>query len=64
MTIEIIKRGIKPEDRKVEGKCNNCKSELRWVAKDGKHHDDQRDGEWNAVECPVCGHPVNGGYSD
>lgn len=64
MTIEVIKKGIKPEDRKVEGTCGNCKSEMRWVAKDGTHQSDQRDGDWNTVKCPVCGHTVIGHYND
>jgi endogenous inhibitor of DNA gyrase (YacG/DUF329 family) len=64
MTIEIIKKGIKPQDRKVEGTCNRCRAVMRWEASDGEHYYDQREnGEWNTIKCPECGNPVNGWYA-
>lgn len=62
MTIEVIKKGIKPEDRMVQGTCSNCKSEMRWKASDGKQQSDQREGDWNEIQCPVCQHKVCGNY--
>lgn len=63
MPIEVIKQGVPPEERRVQGTCTNCKSELRWKASDGVHGADQRDGDYNMVLCPVCKSKVFGGYA-
>jgi DNA-directed RNA polymerase subunit RPC12/RpoP len=62
MTIEVIRKGQLPSERTVRGSCSHCRAELQWKAKDGQHGSCQRDGEWNTVKCPECGHSVIGDY--
>lgn len=62
MTIEIIKKGIEPQDRKVEGTCNKCLAVMRWNKSDGEHC--RSFGcEWNTIKCPECGNSVNWQYA-
>lgn len=54
MAIEVIKRG-EPPDRKFEGTCRACGSEIRCDETDGSPTWDQREGgELMQIECPVC----------
>lgn len=53
--MEIIKKGTPPSERIWEGECRKCgtvarckQSELNVV------HDDQRDGPYSWLKCPVC----------
>lgn len=56
MTIVVIKRGLKPEDRVHKATCWHCKSELEFKESDGQVRYDQRDGSYIEVTCPVCLH--------
>lgn len=52
--IEIIKRGKPPGEIGYEVTCHNCKSELRFKGSDAKYSNDQRDGNYLSIDCPVC----------
>lgn len=54
MAIEIIERGIKPENRKFTATCNGCKTKIRFLQSDGEVKYDQRDGTSVRVTCPEC----------
>ena len=54
MTIEIIKRGTLPEEKKTEYTCNRCASVLGVARKDTTYVHDQRDGDFWKFQCPVC----------
>lgn len=60
MAITITKRGQLPEDVVYVGKCHYCKTEMTWKGADGKVSYDQRDGDSNSVECPLCKRQVYG----
>jgi len=62
MAIKVITVGCKPEDRRVQGACSNCKTVCTWVGSDGKHESCQREGEWNNIVCPTCGSVIHGSY--
>lgn len=52
---EILKRGELPEERKYQGTCSNCKSEIRFGHSEVHHSYDQRDGgSIFKATCPVC----------
>lgn len=54
---EILKRGELPEERKYQGTCSNCKSEIRFGHGEVNHSHsyDPRDGvSIFEATCPVC----------
>jgi len=63
MAITILTRGTPPGERIATGTCHRCKTVARWTGSDGTHRDDQRDGEWSEIACPVCKNPMTGTYS-
>jgi len=52
--MEIIKRGVPPGERVYTGVCRNCSTEVRFKRSKAEVHEDQRDGEFVSVCCPVC----------
>lgn len=64
MTIKIIKRGVHPDEKVYHGVCRRCKTEIEFLAKDGKYMPayEQRDGPTIIVECPVCKHSITVAY--
>jgi len=60
MTIEIIKKGALPGEKKYRTTCNNCRTEFTFQAKDARRSSDQRDGDALIVKCPLegCGKDV------
>lgn len=59
MTIEVIKRGVLPEDQPYEATCRNCHSQIRFLRSDARLTFDQRDGDFLTVACPVCGKAIH-----
>ena len=59
MAIEILERGMLAEDKPYEAICNRCRSRLRFLRGDAKFTDDQRDGVFLTITCPVCGDLVH-----
>lgn len=58
--MEILKRGIIPENIEIQFKCSNCKSELKASRKDAiKETYDQRDGNYATFNCPVCNKQIH-----
>lgn len=52
--MEIIEKGIIPEERTVFAKCHNCKTKFSFLEGEGKKHSDQREGTWFEIGCPLC----------
>lgn len=52
--VDVIKRGVLPEETVHEVTCSHCYSELRFKEKEAKLIDDQRDGRYLQITCPVC----------
>lgn len=52
--MEILKRGTKPSEKQYEATCRNCATHVRFVAAEAVRKSDQRDGDYLAIECPVC----------
>lgn len=54
MAIEILRRGIPPQEVHYLADCSTCRSSLRFLRKDARYQADQRDGDYPVIECPVC----------
>jgi hypothetical protein len=52
--MKIIERGIIPGDREWRAMCGSCKTRFEFTEKEGQVHDDQRDGRYIVIGCPVC----------
>ena len=57
MAIEVIERGKIPETKRAEFECRRCNSKLRAKVSDGVKTDNQRDGAFVTLICPVCHNP-------
>ena len=53
--MRILKRGVRPETLVYRASCYKCKSEFEFSRSEAQFHDDQRDGAYLSVDCPVCG---------
>lgn len=59
--IEVVRRGKKPSEKKCEGTCHYCKTEVRFLVGDAiRESHDQRDGSTYVVKCPECGQEIYG----
>jgi RNase P subunit RPR2 len=56
--IKIIKRGKKAEDKIYQGTCRNCETVIEFPRGAAKFTDDQRDGAYLSVTCPVCSRSI------
>ena len=52
--MEIIKRGSLPAEREHQSICTNCGTIFKFKQGEARFHDDQRDGAYLAIACPVC----------
>jgi len=52
--MEIIKRGIIPKEKLYIGECDNCDTKFRFKRKEAKSEEDDRDGCFLKIKCPVC----------
>lgn len=52
MAIRIVREP--PEDTPKQTTCSTCKSTLEYTSADVKHNSDQRDGDFDTFNCPVC----------
>lgn len=59
--MKIIKRGTIPEQRTHEASCNYCGTIFQFLQAEAKYHDDQRDGAYLSIACPVCQRTVTKG---
>lgn len=62
--MRIIKQGSLPEDTIHTGTCNRCKTEVEFKRSEGRVVDDQRDGSFVHVSCPVCGNTIYSAIKD
>jgi len=62
--MEIIRRGSLPEDKQYKSTCNNCDTLFSFTRGEARHIDDQRDGDYLVINCPVCHQPVTHGLVD
>ena len=53
--MKILKRGIPPAEMIYRVKCRQCNSELEFARAEAQLTNDQRDGDYLTVICPVCG---------
>ena len=54
MAIEVVELGTPPDQVEYETRCQKCQSKLKFKRSDAKYVNDQRDGDYLTVECPVC----------
>lgn len=52
--MKIIKRGTIPSERRWEFTCRNCGTVFEIAQAEAKLVSDQRDGDYLAIDCPVC----------
>jgi ribosomal protein S27E len=58
--VRILKQGMPPGERKFQVTCKSCRSELEFKASEAAYTNDQRDGEFWQIQCPVCSDRVFG----
>jgi uncharacterized C2H2 Zn-finger protein len=65
--MQILYRGIKPEDVDYVGMCspvnNGCGTRVKFKRSEAKEAGDQRDGYHLEVRCPVCGKTITSNYT-
>jgi hypothetical protein len=55
MAIEILQRGITPEEKTYKANCTRCESVLSFKQSDATFHSDDIRGEDTvSITCPVC----------
>lgn len=52
--MQIVKRGEAPEEKVIDATCVRCRTEVRFRVGEAKYVNDQRDGDFYQVKCPVC----------
>lgn len=55
--MEIVKRGIPPSERVLQGECTICASVLRAKQQELRYDSDSRESYYSGV-CPVCSNLV------
>lgn len=58
-TMRIIKRGFIPENYVFQATCGHCKTEVEFEANEAKRTNDQREGDFLTVKCPLCGRDIH-----
>ncbi len=56
--MDIIIRGMLPEEKKYVATCNNCGTRVTYKLKEVKVTYSQRDGDFHEFDCPVCSKKV------
>ena len=54
MAIQIIQRGVLPAAIRHKTKCRHCNTIFSFLKSDARLTDDQRDGDFYTIKCPVC----------
>ena len=54
MAIQIIQRGVLPEAIRYKKKCRHCNTIFSFLKSDAHLTEDQRDGDFYTIKCPVC----------
>lgn len=56
--MEILKRGTPPDDREYKGTCHTCDTVVLFKRSEARLVDDQRDGSFLVVKCPICARDI------
>ncbi len=56
--MKIIHLGSAPENRVHQAICYHCRSTVEFEQREAEHVNDQRDGDFLRIECPVCRHMI------
>lgn len=59
--VRIVKLGSNPMDKVYQGECINCRTVVEFKRSSARLHDDQRDGAYLSVTCPVCRNSITVG---
>ena len=60
--MRIIKSGIKPSERLYQVTCTTCKTEFEFKQSEATFYDDQREGSYYSIKCPICNDSVFATY--
>ena len=63
MAVKIVSLGKLPSQREWIGTCSKCKTVVEYLQEDATSGgDDQRDGIWTRLKCPLdgCTHDIYG----
>ena len=60
--MKIIKKGVTPEAVVYRADCPRCATIFEFSQSEGKFTDDQRDGAYVTIDCPVCSHTCTVSY--
>ena len=52
--MRIIERGVPPETKEIEVTCRNCKTVFAFLPIEARRVNDQRDGDFWSLPCPIC----------
>jgi hypothetical protein len=52
--MEILEKGMPEVHRTYEGTCRGCRSRIRFRRDEARYTDDQREGAFVSIDCPVC----------
>lgn len=56
MAVKIMREGMLPSQREWVGTCSKCRTAVEYLQEDATEHgDDQRDGIWTKLKCPLDG---------
>lgn len=58
--MKIIEKGRPPHEREWRVTCTNCGTRFECLQNEGAVIDDQRDGRYILVHCPVCSNQCYG----
>jgi hypothetical protein len=63
--VKITKVGTLPCSKTYQARCRSCKTEFIFERKEAKYNNDQRDGDYLSITCPLegCGKTVTVGVS-
>lgn len=53
--MEVIRRGVPPGELTAQWTCVCCDSVIKSKISEGQRVSDQREGDYIANKCPVCG---------
>lgn len=54
MAIQIIQRGVLPAAVRYKTECRHCNTIFSFLKSDAHLTEDQRDGDFYTIKCPVC----------
>lgn len=53
--MRVIRKGIPPEEMEHSIKCRKCTTVFAFLRREARRVEDQRDGDYLEIACPVCG---------